>query len=301
MLEQFLKNYPGHRLQTEANNKLAIIYMKESDPTKSASSFMIVANDPGIDKKRRRESLWQAADLYNDAGNIDVALNGYQKYIELYSDNYEQSMEAKYKIAELYGKKNQPGKQFAIYRDMVDTEAKIRFNLKTDRTQYLAAHAAVKLMEQDIRAYNAIAIREPLKETLGKKKKELKKLVDGLTHVSNYAIEDTSTWALYNIGEAYREFSRALLNSPRPRNLKGMELEQYQVLLEEQAYPFEEKALGFYKENLDNVKSGVYNQWIKNSLQKLAVMEPARYNKKEKQEAYFDRPLDAPKVATAAQ
>jgi len=300
MLEMFLKQYPGHRLQTEANNKLAIIYMKESDPSKSAVAFMAVANDPSIDKKRRRESLWQAADLYNDSGNVDAALDAYLKYLDLYSDNYEQTMEAKYKLAELYGKKNQTSKQLAIYRAMVDTESKIRFNLKTDRTQYLAAHAAVNLMEQDIKAYNAIAIREPLKETLGKKKRVLKKLVDGLTHVSNYAIEDTTTWALFNIGEAYREFSRALLNSPRPRNLKGMELEQYEVLLEEQAYPFEEKALGFYKENLDNVKSGIYNQWIKNSLQKLAVMVPARYNKKEKQEAYFDRPLDEPKIATAS-
>ena len=300
ILESFQKNYPGHKLQTEVNNKLAIIYLKESDYSKSAEALRAVADDSSIDKNRRRDALWQAANLYNEAGDSSLAIQAYVHFSELYSDNHEQTMEALAKLAELYAKTNDSIKQHAVLQSMLTEESKVGLNSKTDRTQFLAAHAEITLMKQVIADYNMIAIREPLKITLARKKNALKDLVVGLTKVSNYSIEDTTTWAIYNIGEAYREFSRALLKSPRPDNLHGTALEQYEILLEEQAYPFEEKALGYYKANLENVKTGIYNEWVKNSLRKLALMEPVRYDKKEKLESYIDSPLEYVGITTAS-
>ena len=62
-----------------------------------------------------------------------------------------------------------------------------------------------------------------------------------------------------------------------------MELEEYELALEEQAYPFEEKAISTHKSNLELVSRGVYNEWVDKSLQKLAVLVPARYNKPEEE------------------
>jgi tetratricopeptide (TPR) repeat protein len=66
-----------------------------------------------------------------------------------------------------------------------------------------------------------------------------------------------------------------------PRGLYPMELEQYELAIEEQAYPFEEKAIQVHESNLQLISRGVYNEWIEKSLQKLAEFVPARYDKPE--------------------
>jgi cellulose synthase operon protein C len=66
-----------------------------------------------------------------------------------------------------------------------------------------------------------------------------------------------------------------------PRGLYPEELEQYELAIEEQAYPFEEKAISVHESNLKLIARGVYNQWIDKSLRKLAVFMPARYDKPE--------------------
>jgi len=66
-----------------------------------------------------------------------------------------------------------------------------------------------------------------------------------------------------------------------PRGLYPLELEQYELAIEEQAYPFEEKAIDVHESNLKLISRGVYNMWIDKSLQKLAEFVPARYDKPE--------------------
>jgi len=66
-----------------------------------------------------------------------------------------------------------------------------------------------------------------------------------------------------------------------PRGLYPLELEQYELAIEEQAYPFEEKAIKVHQSNLALITKGVYNEWIEKSLQKLAKFMPARYDKPE--------------------
>jgi tetratricopeptide (TPR) repeat protein len=66
-----------------------------------------------------------------------------------------------------------------------------------------------------------------------------------------------------------------------PRGLYPLELEQYELGIEEQAYPFEEKAIKVHQSNLGLITKGVYNEWIDRSLQKLAKLVPARYDKPE--------------------
>ena len=76
------------------------------------------------------------------------------------------------------------------------------------------------------------------------------------------------------------------LESERPRNLNAEELEQYDFLLEEQAYPFEEKAIGVHETNAARTVDGVYDGWVRKSLEALAEMLPARYAKQERSETF---------------
>jgi hypothetical protein len=71
------------------------------------------------------------------------------------------------------------------------------------------------------------------------------------------------------------------LNSERPKNLSKDELEQYNVLLEEQAFPFEEKAIKLYEINTARAKQGTYDEWVQKSYAALAQINPGRYGKVE--------------------
>jgi hypothetical protein len=82
--------------------------------------------------------------------------------------------------------------------------------------------------------------------------------------------------------------SRALLASQRPKGLSVDELEQYNVMLEEQAYPFEEKAIELHEVNVQRVANGIYDQWVKRSYEALGKLRPVRYAKVEKSEVVIN-------------
>ena len=86
----------------------------------------------------------------------------------------------------------------------------------------------------------------------------------------------------------YYDFSRALMQSDRPTGLSQEELAQYDVLLEEQAFPFEEQAIELFELNASRTVDGVYNQWIRESLRELGELVPARYARTEKSEDYVE-------------
>ena len=96
---------------------------------------------------------------------------------------------------------------------------------------------------------------------------------------------EVTTAATFQIAELYNRFSQDLFDSERPANLNAAELEQYDILLEEQAYPFEEKAIELHEVNAARTGSGVYDEWVQASLAKLALLMPVRYAKDEQGEA----------------
>ena len=74
------------------------------------------------------------------------------------------------------------------------------------------------------------------------------------------------------------------MDSDRPNDLAADALEQYEILLEEQAFPFEEKAIDLYVANTSRAADGVYDEWVKKSFDRLAGLMPARYAKEERSE-----------------
>jgi hypothetical protein len=85
----------------------------------------------------------------------------------------------------------------------------------------------------------------------------------------------------YEMAELYRTLAKDVMTSERPKNLKGEELEEYNSLLEEQVFPFEEQAIKAHELNAARAKEGVYDEWVRKSFQALAELKPARYGKTE--------------------
>ena len=108
--------------------------------------------------------------------------------------------------------------------------------------------------------------------------------VDAFTQAAGYGVEEVTTASVYVLGEIYGSFGQELLHSERPSGLSPAELEQYDILLEEQAYPFEEKAITIHESNIQRVKDGTYDEWVRKSFTALKKLRPVRYAKSEKSE-----------------
>jgi hypothetical protein len=93
----------------------------------------------------------------------------------------------------------------------------------------------------------------------------------------DYEVAEVTAAATFYLAEIYAHFSKALMKSERPQGLSPLELEQYELAIEEQAYPFEEKAISVHESNLELISLGIYNEWVGRSLEKLAGFMPARY------------------------
>src|SRR5690606_26959829 len=99
-----------------------------------------------------------------------------------------------------------------------------------------------------------------------------------------YEVAAVTTAATFYSGQLYAEFAQALMESERPPNLDQEALEEYELLLEDQAYPFEERAIEFHEINVARAAQGHFDDWVQRSYAALAQLMPARYRKEERHE-----------------
>jgi hypothetical protein len=105
---------------------------------------------------------------------------------------------------------------------------------------------------------------------------------------ADYGVAEVVTAATYQTANLYQDFGKALLTSERPKKLGKAELEQYTVLLEEQAFPFEEKAADLHTLNAKRVREGLYDTWVQRSFAALKDLRPARFGKSERSVEVID-------------
>jgi hypothetical protein len=127
-------------------------------------------------------------------------------------------------------------------------------------------------------------IKQPLAESMKLKKSLMEDVLDVYGKAAEYGVAEVTTAATFRLGETYQQFAKDLTDSERPGNLDEMALEQYDLLLEEQVFPFEEKAIELYQANAERAVDGVYDEWVKKSFDALAKLVPARYAKTERSE-----------------
>lgn len=152
---------------------------------------------------------------------------------------------------------------------------------RSDRTMFLAAKAGLVLTEIDYRNFSAISLVKPFETNLKKKRTAMKALIKKFSGLIDYEVGEVSAASTWYLAEIYFNFSQALMDSERPAGLDDIEMEDYELAIEEQAWPFEEKAISVHQSNLELIGVGIYNSWIDKSLERLAHVLPARYGKTE--------------------
>lgn len=78
------------------------------------------------------------------------------------------------------------------------------------------------------------------------------------------------------------------MSSERPRGLDEEQLEEYELLLEEQSFPFEEKAIEIHLANFRRIPDGTYDEPTQKSLQVLGELMPFRYARAESSDSYVE-------------
>ncbi len=287
ILEKFRRTYPKKKkLQLGVTEKLAFIYTETKQHTKAAGEIEKLLATRG-DANFKRNMTLQAANLYIKGGNKKNGMRLYKAYIKKYPRPLIEAMEARNTLAEHYKKTRQLKKWGYWLHEIIKTDAS-GGRQRTARTKYLAGNATLVLAKPLRTLYNRIKLKIPLKKSLKKKKRLMQKSIKAYEQALQYKVADVSTSATYQIAEIYNNFARALMKSQRPKGLSSDEKEEYDILLEEQAFPFEEKAIDIHVANVKNVTIGIYNNWVKKSLKQLSRLQPARYAKTEKVEGYID-------------
>jgi tetratricopeptide (TPR) repeat protein len=275
----FRSLFPQHPLQPEVTKKIAYVYKEDGQLSLAAREYERIETESEEDAVRR-DALLVAADLYEKDAKRDSALRVYRRYLSCFPEPVELNMETRNKIALILKFENKRKAYFKELRQMVAIDAAAG-GARTDRTRYLAANAALVLAEKTYERFTAVALVKPFKRNLKKKQTLMKRVIKDFSRLVDYEIGDITAAATFYLAETYAHFSHSLMTSERPKGLSALELEAYELAIEEQAYPFEDKAIEVHESNLKLMARGVYNDWVDKSLGKLADVVPARYAKPE--------------------
>ncbi len=283
ILEQFRQDYPDSRFGEDITQKLAVSYFNSGRRTEAAAEFERIAVAATSSDEVRREALWKAAELYKQGEAIDGEKRVLENVIARYPDPLSESIEARFRLVEIAESNGDNDARMAGLQDIVTADRKAG-EQRTDRTRFLAAKASIELADPIRRRFEVLKLTQPLAKSVKLKKALMEDAIAAYAAAADYGVAEVTTAATYQLGHVYEVFGADLIDSERPGELDAEALDQYELLLEEQAFPFEEKAIGLYKANTNRAVDGVFDEWVQQSFVRLAGLMPARYAKVERSE-----------------
>jgi tetratricopeptide (TPR) repeat protein len=288
VLEAYRRDYPKSEFRADVTRKLAVAYSEVGRPLEAASEFARIARDPNEEPAVQREALLQSADLYGKAGYRTRAAVMLEDFVKRYPQPLEGAMEARSKLADIAGQKGDLENQTYWRRELIRANRNAGAG-RTDRTQAMAAKAQLALAEPARDNFNSIRLTLPLKQSLARKRKALESALSAYKAAADYRVGDVTTASTFEIAELYRGLGQDIMKSERPKGLTESEREEYDSLLEEQAFPFEEQAIATHEVNAKRVAEGFYDASVQKSFDALAKLKPARYGKTEVLQEVIDR------------
>jgi tetratricopeptide (TPR) repeat protein len=298
VLERFRANNPKSEYTADVTRKLAVAYGETGQAGQAAVEFERIAMNPAESKDIQREANLSAADLYAKAGNTPKAVSMLERFVVTYPTPVSDSIEARQKLSDIAGNAGNIEGQRRWQREIVSADRNAGAG-RTDRTQYLAAKSQLALASPARDEYRAIPLSLPLKASLAKKRKAMEAALGAYKTAADYRVAEVTTLATYEIAEIYRQLGKDIMKSERPKKLAGDQLDEYNSLLEEQAFPFDEQAIKTHEINTARTREAVYDEGVKKSFAALAELKPGRYGKTEAIGTSFDALVPVPPPARA--
>lgn len=285
-LEDFRQRYPKHALQAEVGGKLAVTYLEKQQWAPAAAELERIAAT-STDPQAARAALWQAAELYEKAQARPAAARAYAQYLAQNPQPLEPAIEARHRLARIAKAEGNGARELALMQEILAADQS-GGAARTARTRTLGATAALALAGPALETYRKVELVEPLAKQLKLKKARLEDVLRAYAVASEYGVAEVTTASTFHVAALYQDFGRALMASERPKKLSKSEREQYDVMLEEQAFPFEEKAIELHELNARRASAGLYDEWVQASFAALRELRPVRYAKSERSEGVID-------------
>jgi len=286
LLKDFQNRYPDSPYGADATKRLAGLYEKSQSWTQAASEYRELAAADG-DAEVRRQALYRSGELYLQTNDVNGAIGSFRDYADKYPAPSDLALEAMQHLDELYQRVGDQNTRRVWLHRKIALVATLGGGAP-DRAKYLAAQAQLVLADDARAAFDSVELGDPLPKSLKRKQQALKDAIAAYEQAAAYGVAEFATASTYQIADIYAALSRQLMASTRPKGLSDMELEQYDVLLEEQAFPFEEQAISIHEINVRRSWDGVYDQWVQKSFEALRALVPARFDKQEMQVGYVE-------------
>ncbi|WP_088286754.1 tetratricopeptide repeat protein [Ideonella sp. A 288] len=287
-LEDFRRRHASHPLAAGLPARLALVYTELGRWGPAAAEFDRLAAtlpDTGVDAEAARAARWRAAELHEKAGDRATAGKAFAAYLQRHPQPLEAAVEARWRLAAMAEFEGR-AKDAKAWLDGLRQADAGGGDARTPRTRTLGALAALQLAEAPAQAYRQVALVEPLARTLKLKKARFDEALQAYARAADTGVAEGASAATFHSAALYQDFGRAVLASQRPRPkgrpLGKAEAEQYQVMLEEQAFPFEEKAIELHALNAQRTAQGLYDGWVRKSYAALRELRPLRYGKDER-------------------
>ncbi len=288
ILETFRDRYPDDDLMETVPDKLAVAYEKTGNYSAAADELLVIANRYGDEKQElARQAHWRAAEMQDRADDPRGSIELYRSYVEKYPQPWDFQSEAEYKLVKLYEKVGETGNMREWQRELVTTYEEAGSEA-SERVAYLAARAAFNLAKPRYNEFKSVKLTLPLEESIKRKTAAMEDALKQYRDIKKIGVSEYTTAANHKIGNLYRTLAQDMLDSERPDGLSDLEKQQYDLLLEEKALPYEDQAIEVLITNTDLVSQGIYNKWVKESFETLSKLLPGRYAKHEQVESYVD-------------
>ncbi|WP_372997917.1 tetratricopeptide repeat protein [Marinobacter sp.] len=271
-LETFRADHPGHELTSGISEKLVHAWIESGKPTQAASE-LLQASD-------HHPKPWplrlRAAELLHDAGNLAERNALYRDYLATRPEaedgaEHERLQTMRHRLVEA-------GDDPDHWRQVL-VQAELDSQWHSTLTLDWASRASLVLGARAAAAFTSIGLSQPLEQSLSRKQKALETARQRFLDAEALGGERVRSESLFRRAELYRGLAKDLMASTVPADLNELEAMQYQMLLEEEAYPFEEKAIQLHTDNHRRITSQGYDAWIGRSLGVLAELHPGRYER----------------------
>lgn len=280
----FEQRYPQHTLAANIKPQLLFAYQKTHNWS-SAAELLLVKYAQSPTSEEGRLSLYTAAEYFEKAENRPRALDTFRRYAHAFQQPLAEANEARYRMSQFYLDSGESSKRRFWLNKMM--QAQLALSPKdpatagTPRSRYLAAMSAMVFAKDADYVYSKVKLTAPIDKSLRKKQQALQNAISAYDRVMSFAVAEYTTAANFNLANLYAGLANDLMDSERPTGLTELELAQYDMLLEEQAYPFEETAIQIHEQNISRVQQGLYDDYVKQSFSALSQFMPARYKKSE--------------------
>lgn len=283
----FQEQYPNHQYARSIPAKLAQSYEHLEQWQMAATQYLaIVALAQGKSPELRREALYTAAQLFLKAGDLDQSISTFRTYAHTYPEPFDIAQEVRFKMSGFYLQTKEPTKEYYWYRKLIKFHEQ-KFSSSTEtaapRALYLASVAALGLGKAHQQTFKQSKLTLPLNKSLARKQSAMKLAIDYYKKLLSFQLAEFVPQGTFHLAQMYRQLAQDVMSSQRPNDLDELALEEYDLLLEEIVYPFEEKAIEIHTSNAQRAWQNVYDDWVKQSFAVLAELEPALYDRNYKQ------------------